>query len=77
MLLKGNRGSSWVEGGYGGFSRVGAESLVFLSSCDGDLGEPLKLQKDVKPPFKFHGELRISLELLWGNGASSPGEGDP
>ena len=71
-LLKGNWSSSWVEEGYCGFSGVGAGSLGFLLSCNGDLGERLKLQKGVRPPFELQGgELGVSLQSLWCNGASS------
>ena len=62
-LLKGNRGSPRVEGGYCDFSRVGAGSLGFLSSFDGDLGKPLEMQKGSQASFlNLEGELRISLE---------------
>ena len=52
-------------------SRGTAGSLGFLSSWDGDMGEPLKLQKGVKPSFELQGELCIVLESLHRNWTSS------
>ena len=58
-----------------GFPQVVAGGSGFLPSCNGDLGEPLGLQKgSQKLLSNYLGELRIALKWLQGNWASYPVE---
>ena len=58
-----------------GFPQVVAGGSGFLPSCNGDLGEPLGLQKwSQKLLSNYLGELRIALKWLQRNWASYPVE---
>ena len=64
--------SGQIEGGCCGFSCIAMKSSGFPSSCDGDLGEPVVLQKGSQSSFPVAwGELRIALESQQANLASS------
>ena len=49
--LQWNRASSWLRWDLVFFCSIAVGSLGFLMSCNGDLGEPVELQKGGKHPF--------------------------
>ena len=74
--MKGKWASSGGDLGYTELFCILQVTLVFISSCDGVLGDSLLFHQKIEASYMFDWEYGIALHAMPVNRASSPCEGD-